>query len=204
METKTCKICKDVKSINLFKKGIRSTVCKKCQDQREKAYDQKRSKSEVEALSDNYIRTIIRGTAKRKGIAPVITPEIIKERRISILMNKKIKTNTLEKGLKECKVCKKITDLAKFPKHKNTCYSCKNKIEYSKYKHKKIRCLYTNDVRKRQLKKEHSNKELLSDVYIKKLLVSTLRHRIYLTTKDISQDFVELKRKELTIKRQIK
>ena len=114
-----------------------------------------------------------------------------------------LKTYTRNKELallnmKFCKHCKKALFLTEFDKNRGICKACRNAINNS-YTRNKL--LVANNNKRTVFKR----KELMSDTYIRHLIKGMV-YKItgkQLKTEDIPQQFIELKRKQLTLKKQI-
>jgi hypothetical protein len=226
METRTCKTCKETKDRTLFRVGT-SLVCKKCTNHQERikyfqkkgieslppkinkynsleerkagklAYLRKRDKKEREVLSDHYIKNQIRSRAISKGVKPDFSDSNI------IKVREGIKKTRLAETLstKQCIECQKVFDKKLgFPKSKsNRCKKCHQTRHYKKYG----RAPYTPDKAEGARKRYQLNKEMLTTGYIKHVIKSNLRHVVPIRYADISEVFVDLKRKEITLNRKI-
>ena len=216
METKTCKTCNETKNILDFKK--RSANCKlyflkkgitvlpekirKFNSPEERKamkllYNQNRDKQNAQNLSDEYIRDQIRTKAYyHKTIADlsqeniISTREHLKQKRLLKLDDKK-----------ECKGCKNILEKTCFLKRGSSlCGKCHYRQNYARYGRKP----YTYEKGQLAKKKYHENKENLTDVYVKKSIISCLKHyKLGLLRSDITDSYVNIKRKELLTKRKI-
>jgi hypothetical protein len=79
------------------------------------------------------------------------------------------------------------------------CKKCHYKSHYNKYG----RGPYTKKIGHIQKLRTQFNRENLTDVYLKALIKSNFKASFRILNNDISQEFVELKRKELILKRKI-
>lgn len=225
METKTCKTCNKTKDRTAFKK--RSAQCKPClnnisrklyflrkgitviPEKRKKynspeerqamklIYHRNRDKQNSQALSDEYIKDQIRLKAFYHKTAPDLSQENITITRKTIEKNRLLRTS----GKKECKECKSILEKTCFLKSGSSlCKQCHYKKHYAIYGRKP----YTYEKGQLAKKKYHENKEKLTESYVKKTIISSLKHyKLGLSRNDITENYVELKKKELTIKRKI-
>lgn len=225
VKTKTCKICNEAKNILDFKK--RSANCKLCLNdinrklyflkkgitvlpekirkfnspEERKAmkllYYKNRDKQHAQSLSDEYIKDQIRTKAYyHKTIADlsqeniISTREHIKQKRLLKLDDKK-----------KCKDCKNILEKTYFLKTGSSlCKKCHYKKDYATYGRKP----YTYEKGQLAKKKYHENKENLTDGYLRKTIISCLKnYKLGLLRNDITDSYVNIKRKELLTKRKI-
>jgi hypothetical protein len=178
--TKTCKVCGETKDESLFDK--KRLKCRKC-----------RSKSCFSNgfinLPDWYVRKTIALSYKRKNVPIVISPDEINKKRTELLEARKCIEENLalkENNQRRCTECKKIRDLKHFYKNKQRCNRCRNNSE-------------------RAIINKKSYKQLLPDSLVRCYIKGSFRRRksLKIDNKDISQEFIELKRKELILKRKI-
>lgn len=226
INTKTCKTCNETKDLLKFPtKGLNCKICKNNQEriyyflkkkitvlpkkrkkynssEERKAmkliYNRNRDKHNSQILSDEYIKEKIRSKFYYHKIIPdlskeniIITRERIKQKRLIKISDKK-----------ECKNCKNILEKTYFLKTSSSlCKKCYHKRHYIKYARKP----YTYETGQIAKKRYHKNKENLTEGYIKRVIISNLKnYKLCITNSDISDNHVELKRKELTLKRKIK
>lgn len=179
IETKTCTVCKKTKDIVMFEKN--RCKCKSC---RIKAM----SKQAVKNLPDWYIRRVLK-KAKQS-----FSQEDIDHKRKSILNERKIRKQDalfMIDSSRQCKTCNQIKDIKQFKdgtKCKRMCITCRNNTPKALLNKKRY-------------------KESLTDCIVKGNIMAIvnkyLDKKYRVKASDIPRDFVELKRKELILKKQI-
>jgi len=212
INTKTCKTCNETKdSLKFPKQGFKCNVCKnhqqridyflkkkitslrqkriflllkekKLREKKVRQYEiQKERQKERfskcrENLSDKYIILIIRLKAKYNNLAPDFSKEnILKEK--TRIEEKKLSRIT---KIKKCTNCKEKFIKKGVMHAVNVCSKCTSKLYFF-------------------------NKENLTNTYIKNTIRCSLHyHKLKIKDSEISDVYVELKRKELTLKRKIK
>ena len=185
METKTCKTCNETKDISKFGKQKKS--CNTCSNKISTV-------REVNELPNYYIIKLL--TKYKKLDKFTITEKQINDHRSLILLKRKAKN---EIGKKLCYKCLVIKNVSEFRNPKGSCTICL-RLQCQKWKKdnpEKVR-IQTN---KRLLK--HISE--LTDKYISSNIRKNLNQNngLKLSNKDIPQQFIDLKRKELLTKRKI-
>lgn len=225
MKTKTCKTCNETKDIIAFNK--RSGHCRPCLNninrklyflkkgitllpEKTKKYNSSEERNVMkliyhrnrdnynsQTLSDEYIKDQIRLKAYYHKILPDLSEENIIITRERIKQIRLVKTG----GKKECKKCKNILEKTYFLKTGSSlCKKCYYKKNYVIYGRKP----YTYEKGQIAKKKYHDNKEKLTESYVKKTIISSLKnYKLGIVRSDISNNYVKLKRKELLTKRKI-
>lgn len=164
--------------------------------EKRKIWERTRSKNLSKHLDDSYIIKIIRNNATYNNVVPVITEETIQKKREELIIKRSLK----ESSSKICTKCKKDKDKRYFKNCKSImCDKCKRREKYEKYGTVK----YNKNIGVLQKKKFDSHREVLSDIYIKALIRSNIKCIRPLRNIDIPQEMIELKRKELLLKKQI-
>ena len=173
---------------NVIKKK-QKIIQKERQYKRQKEIQKERLSKCIKNLSNEYIVLIIKSTAKYNNLVPDLSEE-------NIL---KVKTRIEEKRLskitkiKKCKICKETFIKKASLKASNLC----NKCRYPYYKNK-----YGENYKS---KLYFFHKENLTNTYIKNTIISNIHyHKLKIKHSEISDVYVELKRKELILKRKIK
>ena len=181
INTKTCKTCNEIKDVSKFGKQKKS--CNTCSNKKATDY-------RTITLPDSYIIKLI--TRHSKRLRESVTPDEIIKHRDFILLKRKAK----KEGKHLCWTCKIAYDTKEHKQKRGNCVTCKRK-KHSEWKknNRKI-------VREYAKKSFSKNKELLTDGYIKNNIRKTLNktYELNISGKDIPQDFINLKRKELTLK----
>jgi len=186
METKICIKCNEKKALENFpidkrKNGIiyHRNECTCCRTKASNFY--KAAKRVL--VTDTYIRTLLKSRNNKR----VITPELIKIHRKSLLAHRKARS--VKKTEKKCTICKIIKPITDFRKSCR-CKKCVIAADYIAYGRK-------NDKRRRLA---------LDDNYIKSLLLSIMNkyNPGMFSFKDITPQLIKLKRKELQFKLIIK
>lgn len=221
IDTKTCKVCKDTKVLSSFKP--RAAVCRVCTNEyTRKAYYEKqgitelppkrkkygsieekhqavlvynrtRDKYNSQNITDEYVKDILRTQASYKGVIPDLSMDNINKKRQDIKQSRS--------HIKYCIGCKKDLDKTLFYKGvKHLCKKCHYRKHYTIYG----RSPHNPTNNERTKKRYALNKELLTTPYVKALIKSSLKnYKLRIRISDISDEHVELKRKELTLKKQI-
>jgi len=185
METKTCYQCNETKPISKF--GKQKNKCNTCGNKVTTA-------REVNELPDYYIIKLL--TKYKKLNRLTINQKQIDDHRSLILLKRKAKN---EIGKKFCYKCLVIKDISEFRNSKGSCTICL-RLQCQKWKKnnlEKVRILANRSLSK--------HKSELTDAYISSNIRKNLNQNngLKLSNKDIPQDFIDLKRKELTLKRKI-
>jgi hypothetical protein len=187
INTKTCKSCNETKDISKFEKN--RYKCRWCRTNIS-------SKREKETLPDYYIKKILKKESLKKNIIFICSEKIIISRRFQIIKERAIREydlllmNTINS--RKCKICNQIKSLNYFKdgkKHKRSCYICRNSLPIN-------------------LKRKEKYREILIDCIVKGNIMGmvnrNLEKNLRIKASEIPQEFIELKRKELTLKRKIK
>lgn len=186
MKTKTCSNCKEAKPINKFRP--QRTECNTC-------CNKKATERQVTLLPDCYIiKCIIR---HKKVSKDTVTLQQIVEHRNFILLKRQASSMDQKKL---CWSCKTIKDKSEFVKSgRGRCFKCRAAAQalWKKNNPEKVRLQANRSLAK------HSAE--LSDTYISNNLRKTLNQNkgLNISMKDIPQELIDLKRKELLIKRKI-
>jgi len=184
METKICINCQVEKLLTDFPKENRNGSIKyrnQCTCCRTKASNLYKAAKRV-LITDSYIRAILKSRDSKR----IITPELIKIHRKSILAHRKSKSvKKTEKKCTVCKIIKPVTDFRKSCK----CKKCVNAADYIVHGRK--------NTKRRRLN--------LEDSYIKTVLIGTMnKYNLGMFSfKDITPELIDLKRKELLLKRKV-
>ena len=166
----------------------------KCKIQRAQN-ERKRFLEGVVNLSDTYIKRLIRISAKKFKETAILTPTAILKKRAELLEKRSLKKVIKETGNKACITCLKTKNITCFSRHGKECNKCQDKKGYiSRDK---------NKMKKTNAIKALTNKSSLNDVYLRRLIRSNMRNYGSFKKADVPQDFIDLKRKELTLKRKI-
>jgi hypothetical protein len=179
--TKTCRKCGENKNENLFRS--KEYTCKKCIA----LQDKERHIKDVECLSNSYIRRTI---SRRSGQPDYSLDNIIKVR------NSIIKARGLI--AEEFRLCPTCNDV--FEKN-----SCKNAVACKKCTDKSFKLSKKQSSAIYCRKWVSKAREQLNDAFIKSFFARNFwRSKIKISAKNIPQELIELKRKELILKRKIK
>jgi len=161
-------------------------------------YDRTYSKKAADNINDSYVIRQLRLSARYHNIKVIITPETIADKRIKIEERRKRKTSSIL----YCSNCDKTKE-KKYFKGTRICSSCIRRKNYEKFGGTP----YTKEIGIRQRKKVDLHKVELSDLYIKTLIKTNhnryLPHVLKIKNKDITPEFVDVKRKEVLIKKLI-
>lgn len=164
-------------------------------------------------LTDGYIISLLKANKK------TISPELIIEKRTQLFEKRKL----IEAGVKCCTKCKEVVSTQKFNRQsykvkknetalKPYCKKCEGKIQRTWRKKTGYNTVLTNRYRKKYPEKvniyarqqEAKHKQNLTDIYITTALVKSFRKKEVVFKKaEIPQELIDLKRKELTLKRKI-
>ena len=117
------------------------------------------------------------------------------EKRKELLEKRNLKNIIKETSKKTCILCLKTKNIICFNRHGRECNNCQDKKGYATRDKKRMKDTST--------KKMLLNKETLTDVYLRKLIRSNMKNHGSFKKKDIPQQFIDLKRKELLTKRKI-
>ena len=220
INTKTCKICNETK--DLLKFDIKRNQCKVCLSdlQRKNRYlkigitiipkkrrfnepiEEKkirlnldcknRSRNLVKNLNDEYLINVIRINAIYDKIKPDFSEENILKTRKRIKKKRLKRILNLNAIKKICKCCKETIEKTNFRKNVCVCRKCNN--------------FKINENRKKFGPKKYAlSKKNLTNTYIKtKIQKSCYNSGFKIKCANISQEFIELTRKQLTLKRKIK
>ncbi len=166
-------------------------------DEKAKAeYQRKLFLENVANLSDSYIKRIIRESAKKRGKTVIITKSMIYKKRSRLLKKRNLQKEIRLSGKKICKTCCESKKIDCFKRYGKECDACQNKRGWLARDKDKIR--------KRQKEEFLQSRVLLSNTYIARLIRSNMRNHGSFKQTEISQEFIDLKRKELLIKRKFK
>lgn len=184
---KTCKVCNETKDDNVFKYNI----CKTC------VYLKETRKNTAE-LPNSYIKKRLMDSYRKNNPLferSMITDIMIVEHRNLMLQKRKAAIE----NKRYCYGCKTIKEHSDFLSKKGSCKPCK-RLQASTWKKNNPKKVANNG---RVLQGKH--RQNLTDAYIRGLFRKTINQNtlITITSLDIPQELVELKRKELILKRQI-
>ncbi len=188
LKVKTCRVCGFEGTSDLFQN--KKNLCKKCRNNQAKKY--------YKTLKDYHIRNAIKKYSEYHNIEPDYSEDnMIKFRnsRQNLIELKKSK-------FRKCSKCEKILEKDMFRGNLEICKKCNNRLAYLKHLENNPSYIEQQSLRSKVRIKNHRN--LLTDSFIKLSIRWSMDKSIRLSLKDIPQELIELKRKELILKRKIK